>query len=66
MKEIQQRINQMSSREFVERAKEALAYCKEHKLLTQVQLSQPNKVHAANLAIFRMLEHQENQKAQQK
>ena len=54
MKEIVEQINKMSSREYLDKMKEALAYCREHKLMSREERENPDWQKAAFQAIMRM------------
>lgn len=54
MKEIVERINKMSNREYLDKVKEAMAYCKERKLLPSWDRTKEGMQKAGNLAIITM------------
>lgn len=54
MKEITQQINKMSNREYLDKMKEALAYCRERKLMSREERENPDWQKAAFQAIMRM------------
>ena len=54
MKEIVERINKMSNREYLDKVKEAMAYCKERKLLPPWDKTKEGMQKAAFQAIMRM------------
>ena len=54
MRQIAESINKMSNREYLDKMKEALAYCREHKLMSREERENPDWQKAAFQAIMRM------------
>ena len=61
VRQIAESLNQMSGKEFLEKAKEALAYCKQNNLLTLKQLNDPDKEKVARLAVLYSTLHKSHQ-----